>query len=86
VIQSLDPGNLKTNLQRTFSDEMGRIANFLLRFMLHPAINGAYTELFAGFAPEVTLETSSDPAMWGESPSLRVCLRHTCRSHPVDRG
>jgi retinol dehydrogenase 12 len=66
--QSLDPGNLKTNLQRNFSNDQGRIANFLLGFILHPAIKGAYTELYAGFSPELTMEKCKDPAWWGEMP------------------
>jgi len=47
---SLNPGNLKTELQRHTSS----LVALLLKLVLYPAINGAYTELFAGLSPEVT--------------------------------
>ncbi|KAH8881862.1 short-chain dehydrogenase [Thozetella sp. PMI_491] len=61
---SLDPGNLRTNLQRTLATELGHILNSILGFFLHPPIKGAYTELFAGLSPDVTLANTNDPAIW----------------------
>lgn len=59
----LNPGNLNSELWRT----QGAIAiRFLRTLFLHPPIYGAYTELFAGFSPEITLEKSGQ---WGKSPS-----------------
>ncbi|KAK9323809.1 hypothetical protein V1517DRAFT_87373 [Lipomyces orientalis] len=51
VSLSLNPGNLKTNLQR----HAGSIMR-LFSFMLFPARLGALTELYAGFAPELTVK------------------------------
>ena len=60
---SLNPGNLNSDLWRT----QGRVASwFLQKFVLHPPIYGAYTELFAGLSPEVTMEKTGD---WGKSYS-----------------
>lgn len=43
-----NPGNLRTELQRHAS----WIEDFLIRWMLHPAVFGAYTELWAGWDEE----------------------------------
>ena len=58
---SLNPGMLDSDLYRHQSAVFGF---FLRRVVLHPPIFGAYTELFAGLSPEVTIEQSGD---WGES-------------------
>lgn len=51
----LNPGNLASDLWRT----QGSWASWFLRtFVLHAPIYGAYTELFAGLSPQVTLEKS----------------------------
>ncbi|KAI1297500.1 hypothetical protein F5Y03DRAFT_369390 [Xylaria venustula] len=52
---SLNPGNLDSELWR---NQPYVVAKFLKWFILHPSINGAYTELFAGLSPDVTLEKS----------------------------
>jgi NAD(P)-dependent dehydrogenase (short-subunit alcohol dehydrogenase family) len=52
---TLNPGNLDSELWRNQPFVVGKILKW---FFLHPAINGAYTELFAGLSPEVTLERS----------------------------
>ncbi|KAJ8132787.1 hypothetical protein O1611_g838 [Lasiodiplodia mahajangana] len=50
---TLNPGNLDSDLWRN----QGPIASRLLKwFVLHPVVNGAYTELFAGLSPDVTME------------------------------
>jgi hypothetical protein len=43
----------------------------LTKLIVHPAINGAYTELFAGFSPQISLENSG---AWGKWPSLVTAL------------
>ncbi|KAI0433045.1 hypothetical protein F5Y09DRAFT_300131 [Xylaria sp. FL1042] len=53
VSVTLNPGNLDSELWR---NQPYLIAKFLKWFILHPSINGAYTELFAGLSPEVTME------------------------------
>ncbi|KAI0874586.1 hypothetical protein GGS24DRAFT_333823 [Hypoxylon argillaceum] len=50
---TLNPGNLDSELWRNQSYIVGKLLKW---FILHPAINGAYTELFAGLSPEVTME------------------------------
>lgn len=49
VSVSFNPGNLKTELQRHSEGLMARLSEG----MLHPAIFGAYTELYSGWSPEV---------------------------------
>jgi retinol dehydrogenase-12 len=50
VSVALNPGNLASELWRT----QGSFADWLLRtFVLYPAVNGAYTELFAGLVEDV---------------------------------
>lgn len=51
---SLHPGNLKTELQRHVS----ALQMVVINMMVYPPVNGAYTELFAGLSPDVTLEKS----------------------------
>ncbi|KAJ9155706.1 short-chain dehydrogenase protein [Pleurostoma richardsiae] len=60
----LDPGNLKTNLQSNFGNEVSRIGSKILNLFLHPPIKGAYTILFAGLSPEVTVEKACDHSLW----------------------
>ena len=57
VSVALNPGNLSSDLYR----EQGAIIGFLLRHtILHPPVFGAYTEMYAGLSPEVTLERSGE--------------------------
>lgn len=51
----LNPGNLDSDFWRT----QGRLVSFILRkLVLYPAVYGAYTNLYAGFSPTVTLQES----------------------------
>lgn len=61
---ALDPGNLRTNLQRSFGTEVSRVGAAILNLFLHPPVKGAYTELFAGVSPDVTPQNTIDPATW----------------------
>ncbi|KAF1840309.1 short-chain dehydrogenase [Cucurbitaria berberidis CBS 394.84] len=49
VSVSLNPGNLASDLQRHISP----LQAFFVSLMVYPAVNGAYTELFAGLSPDV---------------------------------
>ena len=52
---ALNPGALDSDFWRS----QGSLTTYLLRkTVLHPTIFGAYTNLFAGFSPEVSLERS----------------------------
>ncbi|KAI7230094.1 NAD(P)-binding protein [Hortaea werneckii] len=63
-----NPGNLKTELLRHSS----AMQNFVLSFIMHPAIFGAYTELFAGVSDEIKQSDSgSYIAPWGRVGEVR---------------
>jgi retinol dehydrogenase-12 len=56
----LNPGNLNSDLWRHY----GPVVNMILKWLLlHPPIYGAYTELFAGLSPAVSIEKTGD---WSE--------------------
>jgi retinol dehydrogenase-12 len=58
VSVALNPGNLASELYR----EQGAMFMIATKLIMYPSINGAYTELFAGISPEVTLEKTGS---WG---------------------
>ncbi|KAK4061082.1 uncharacterized protein Triagg1_10509 [Trichoderma aggressivum f. europaeum] len=70
---ALNPGNLDSELWRT----QGTVASkFLRMFVLHPPKYGAYTELFAGLSPAVTMDRSGDwVGPWGRFLSVRDDLK-----------
>lgn len=77
VSVALNPGNLKTELARHTPG--WQLA--LLNLILHPAINGAYTELFAGLHPDVTLEKSGAWIQpWGRFVDIRSDLEKGAKS------
>ncbi len=55
----LNPGNLNSNL----AHEHSGFVRFLLRGVVHPPVNGAYTSLYGGLSTDITLEKSGS---WGE--------------------
>ena len=56
----LNPGNLDSDLAR----DLGPMTRFFFPFILiYPPINGAYTELFGGLSPQVTLRNTG---MWSK--------------------
>lgn len=73
----LNPGNLYSDLYR----ERGALAHVVLRVITHPSINGAYTELFAGLSPDVTLERSGEWVIpWGRFLPIRQDLQKATKS------
>ncbi|TAQ84875.1 hypothetical protein B7494_g6800 [Chlorociboria aeruginascens] len=73
VSVSLNPGNLNSDLWRGQGAVMSR---FLKSFVLHEPIYGAYTELFAGLSPEITLEKSGEWVVpWGRFMRIRKDLK-----------
>ncbi|KAG8162047.1 hypothetical protein KVR01_007812 [Diaporthe batatas] len=54
----VNPGNLKSDLFR----QQGAVFRALTGPMNYPVVNGAYTELWAGLSPEVTLEKAGSLA------------------------
>lgn len=63
----LNPGNLNSDLWRSFGSGA---QGFLRSFVLHPPILGAYTQLFAAFSPQVSIEKSGE---WGKSSPWLAC-------------
>ncbi|OTB01765.1 hypothetical protein M426DRAFT_265703 [Hypoxylon sp. CI-4A] len=49
---ALNPGNLASDLYR----DQGGLFTFFVNRLVYPAINGAYTLLYAGLSPDITLE------------------------------
>jgi NAD(P)-dependent dehydrogenase (short-subunit alcohol dehydrogenase family) len=67
----LNPGNLKSGLQRHMSKAQTLVANLIL----YPPIYGAYTELYAGLSAEITEEkNASFVAPWGRVIPIRKDL------------
>jgi retinol dehydrogenase 12 len=58
----INPGNIRSELQR----DQSWLFKFLTGFLLHPTIDGAWTELYAAFSPEVAAVDFSEN--WGEFP------------------
>ena len=55
-----NPGHLRSDLYR----ESGIVFRTMLNLLFtYPSINGAYTEIFAGLSPEITMRESGE---WGE--------------------
>jgi retinol dehydrogenase 12 len=55
----LNPGNLQSELYR----DQGFFMRFFVKILMYPPVNGAYTELFGGLSPDITL---SNTGCWGK--------------------
>jgi NAD(P)-dependent dehydrogenase (short-subunit alcohol dehydrogenase family) len=62
MVQTVNPGNLRSDLQRYGGD--GIIQQLNKKLLLFPPINGAYSELFCGLSPEVTADKSGSYGMY----------------------
>ncbi|KAJ9150419.1 NAD(P)-binding protein [Pleurostoma richardsiae] len=72
VSVALNPGNLDSELTR-YTPWLAK--KFLKLFVLHPPRYGAYTELFAGLSPDVTVEKSGEWIVpWGRFLPIRKDL------------
>ena len=68
---SCNPGHLQTDLYR----DSGRLVKTVLGALaLFPPINGAYTEIFAGLSPTITMKESGE---WGDFFHIAVCTQMT---------
>ncbi|KAF6838340.1 short-chain dehydrogenase [Colletotrichum plurivorum] len=66
---ALNPGNLSSDLDRHIT---ALIPTLFRRATTYPAINGAYTELFAALSPEVTIEKTGEWIVpWGRFYAIR---------------
>merc|ERR1712093_541883 len=74
---ALNPGNLKSDLQR----HLPRWQNMILQRFIYAQIYGAYTELFAGLSPDVTPETNGAWIVpWGRFVPLRADIEAGSKS------
>ncbi|KAF1930347.1 NAD(P)-binding protein [Didymella exigua CBS 183.55] len=68
---SLNPGNLSSELTR----HAGLLGAIVVKLITYPPVNGAYTELFAGLAPEVkALKRNEWVIPFGRITALRADL------------
>ncbi|KAJ9663300.1 short-chain alcohol dehydrogenase [Coniosporium apollinis] len=73
----LNPGNLRTEL----SSNLGFWLTMLTKILVHPPIYGAYTELFAGLSPEITVEKTGVWVIpWGRFAPLRDDLEQAAKT------
>ncbi|KAF4980423.1 hypothetical protein FDECE_17884 [Fusarium decemcellulare] len=78
---ALNPGNLRSDLLRHYP----KIQRHIMSTMLYPPLYGAYTELFAGLSPGVTMEkTGSWIIPWGRFAAPREDLERGAR--PTSEG
>ncbi|OAL36367.1 hypothetical protein AYO20_04263 [Fonsecaea nubica] len=74
---SYNPGNLASDLQRHANNQWPKLAVWILhKLLLYPSIFGAYTEIYAGLSPDLTLETDQGGYIipWGRRGSVRPDL------------
>ncbi|KAK7946170.1 uncharacterized protein PG986_010491 [Apiospora aurea] len=76
---ALNPGNLDSELWRT---QGLLVRKFLQWFILHPPVLGAYTELYAGLSPHLSLEVNSGGWVvpWGRPMQIRKDLQEAART------
>lgn len=69
VSNAWNPGNLESELQR----HQPWIAGLVLKILLYPAVYGAYTELYAGWAEEAGKDNMKGAYIgpWGRAVMLR---------------
>ncbi|KAF2117441.1 hypothetical protein BDV96DRAFT_26117 [Lophiotrema nucula] len=74
----LNPGHLKSDLYRAHGSLFKAVLSALL---LYPPVYGAYTELFAGLSPDVTLEATGEWVVcWGRFAPIRKDLIEASKS------
>ncbi|KAK9384236.1 hypothetical protein V1515DRAFT_647320 [Lipomyces mesembrius] len=77
---TINPGNLKTPLQRN----MGRLQRKLTNVILHDPIYGAYTELWAGLSPAIQRTDSGRYIIpWGRFGQIREDIAASLKSELV---
>lgn len=78
VHAAFNPGNLRTELQRHWT---GVDAWVVDKFVVHPPINGGYTELWTVLAPELTPENSGAYVLpWGRFGDLPKGIEKSMKS------
>ncbi|KAH8195539.1 hypothetical protein TruAng_010299 [Truncatella angustata] len=84
VSAAINPGNIKTELAR----DQGAALKLIAGAIVYPVMNGVYTQLYAGFSPEVTNEkvdwTKEWIIPWGRVAPIRPDLPKA--TLPADEG
>ena len=73
-MQSYNPGNLASDLQRHADEAYGKFATTVMHsLLLYPPVFGAYTELFCGLSKDLTVEKDQGVYIvpWGREWSVR---------------
>ena len=81
--QAFNPGNLNTGLTRYMTMPiLGSIVPRLMSLVMWPARYGAYTELYAGLSPDLTIEKHVGAFIWpwGHVGYLRPDIEDSLRS------
>ena len=75
-MQSYNPGNLKSDLQRHTEGQYPAFARWILQnCLLYPATFGAYTELYSGLSPDLSIKEQGVYIVpWGRRASVRPDL------------
>lgn len=83
ALQSFNPGNLNTGLTRYLTLPLfGSIVPRLMSLVMWHPRYGAYTELYAGLSPDLTIEKHSGAYIWpwGQVGHLRPDIEASLRS------
>lgn len=62
VSVQINPGNVSSDLAR----EQSAVLKVIASLVCYPVINGAYTELYAAFSPQITIESFQGSGQWGK--------------------
>ncbi|KAM0430104.1 hypothetical protein ACHAPT_006110 [Fusarium lateritium] len=57
----LNPGNLQSDLYR---DRTSVLFKLMTKYLMYPPVMGAYTELYAGLSPDITLDKMDKTGNW----------------------
>ncbi|KAK0661026.1 putative oxidoreductase [Lasiodiplodia hormozganensis] len=83
VSVSWNPGNLYTDLYR----HTGPIERVVAGGVLYPPIKGAYTELYAGWSPDITINNSGCLVLpWGRIQQPRIGLEEAIKRKDEEGG
>ncbi|KAL1871067.1 short-chain alcohol dehydrogenase [Diaporthe australafricana] len=82
IAMPVNPGNLRTPLfaQQSF------LFRLQIALMHYPAVQGAYTQLFAGFSPEITVNTAGEYVFPFGRLGQPICKELSLAAKPESEG